>query len=274
MRITDDHIATYKRRGYSVVERFLSDSEVASAMSGLHRIFAPTFEDYRLGKQMDRTQQLFPWDDSGLNAAATHPELIRAAERIIGTRDVRLADSDINVRYAGELPGDGFHIDFGNNTLGPELPEDHSNITLALVLTEVQPGMAPTRMVPWGAGDDQAEPMCVPAGSLIIYSTMTTRHSASNFTLDAGLRATMWTIWCRQDRPWEGRSFTHKSCGGQKYQALCRFIAEASPRQLEMIGFPPPGHPLWTREYIAGMAKRYPGFRASDYFAAIPAKAG
>jgi len=274
MRITDEHIATYKRRGYAVVENFLTVSEVTAALKGFHAVFAPTWEEHLQGKKPDYSQQIFPWDDSGLNAAATHPELIRAAERIIGTRDIRLADSDINVRYAGTMLGDGFHIDVGNNTLGPVLPEDHSNITMAIMLTDVLEGMSPTRMVPWGHHDQESEPITAPKGSLIIYSTMTTRHSATSFTAAQGLRGTLWTIWCRQDRPWEGRSFTYKSAGGQKEAALRRYISEATPRQMEMIGFPPAGHPLWNREYIEAMALRYPGFQTAAYYAAIPARAG
>ena len=265
MRVTDDHIATYRSRGFAVVEQFLDAAEVASAMAGFHQVFAPDFAGFQQGKLPDYGQALFPWNHSGLNQACVHPELIHTAERIIGTRDIRLADSDINVRYATQTVEERFHIDHGNNTLAPELPEDHSNITLALVLTEVKPGMAPTLVVPKGAADHEAVPMCLPAGSLYIYSTMHTRHSASPFTAPTGLRATMWTIWCRSDRPWEGRSFTYKSAGYQKEPALVRFIAESTPRQLEMIGFPPPGHQLWTNDYLDGMAKRYPGFRTEPY---------
>jgi len=29
-------------------------------------------------------------------------------------------------------------------------------------------------------------------------------------------------------------------------------------RQLSMLGFPPPGHPYWNEETLAGVAARYP----------------
>lgn len=269
MRVTEQHIATLRKQGFAVVERFLTADEVARALAGFHRVFGPTFPEYLAGKRADYSQNLFPWDDSGLNQTVLHPELISAAERIIGTRDIRLACSDINGRYATQEVQERFHVDFGNNTLGPELPEDFSNVTLALVLTEVRPGMAPTLMVPWGKPDSAAVPMLLPAGSLYMYSTMTTRHSASPFTAPEGLRATCWTIWSRKDRPWEGRGWTHKSSGPQKADAYQRLISEATPRQLEMIGFPPPGDPLWTPAYLAGMARRYPGFNTAPYLAAL-----
>ena len=265
MRITDQHLATYRARGFAVVEGFLTPAEVRSGMAGFHQVFAPDFAGYQAGRRPDFSQQVFPWDHGGLNRLATHPELVAAAERIIGTRDIRLACSDINARYAGEDIPQAFHLDFGNNTLGPEMPEDHANITLAMVLTDVGPGMAPTLLVPTGGTIRDAVPMCLPAGSLYIYSTMSGLHSASPFTAPSGFRATMWTIWRRADRPWEGRSFTYKSSGTQKHAALARYIAESTPRQLELIGFPAPGHPLWTPAYIGGMARRYPGFNTEPY---------
>jgi DNA-binding transcriptional LysR family regulator len=36
------------------------------------------------------------------------------------------------------------------------------------------------------------------------------------------------------------------------------FVRRATPRQLQAFGFPPPGHPYWTPETLAGMALRYP----------------
>jgi hypothetical protein len=45
-------------------------------------------------------------------------------------------------------------------------------------------------------------------------------------------------------------------------------MTEATPRQRELLGFPPPGDPLWTERFIAGMATRYAGFDPEPYYAA------
>jgi hypothetical protein len=37
------------------------------------------------------------------------------------------------------------------------------------------------------------------------------------------------------------------------------FVYLAAPRQLQAFGFPPPGHPYWTPQTLAGVALRYPG---------------
>ena len=47
-----------------------------------------------------------------------------------------------------------------------------------------------------------------------------------------------------------------------------RFMAEATPRQRELLGFPAPGDGLWTEKFIEGMAKRYKGFDPAPYHAA------
>ena len=37
-------------------------------------------------------------------------------------------------------------------------------------------------------------------------------------------------------------------------------VAAASPQQLCLFGFPPPGHAYWTDATLKGLAQRYPGF--------------
>ena len=37
------------------------------------------------------------------------------------------------------------------------------------------------------------------------------------------------------------------------------FVERATPAQLELFGFPPPGHPYWTPETLQGVAHRYAG---------------
>jgi hypothetical protein len=36
------------------------------------------------------------------------------------------------------------------------------------------------------------------------------------------------------------------------------FVNRATPRQLELLGFPPPGHPVWDTEMIEATSRRYP----------------
>ena len=98
MFIDEHHISEYCRQGYTIVPAFLSRDEVGAALAGFHHLFAPDDRGFRAGQQINTDQARFPWDHSGLNHCATHPDIIDAAERIMGTREISLSDTDINIR--------------------------------------------------------------------------------------------------------------------------------------------------------------------------------
>ncbi len=159
-------------------------------------MFAPAYEEYvACGRQNETAgQTLFPWDHSGLNRVTVHPELIAAAECILGTREIRLCEGHLGMKYAGEDYGVGFHIDNGNNTLGPIIePDDFMNLVCFYCFDSVDHGLAPIRMVPNGRTDEDAVSMIVPGGSVCLYSVFT-RHSASPFTASRGHRPVMWAM--------------------------------------------------------------------------------
>ena len=269
MRITDEQVARYQQQGFVIIEDFLTKGERRAALDGFYRFFAPPYDEYLAKNQQNDTPQqiLFPWDHSGLNHVTVHPDLIEVAGRILGTREIRLCEGHLGMKYAGEEHGVGFHIDYGNNTLGPVIePDDFMNLACFYCFDEVKEGMAPIQMVPNGHPDEEAVSMIVPGGSVCLYSVFT-RHSASPFAAAAGHRPVMWVGFTRKDRSWDGgRTFTYKSGAGTA--AMTRFLVEATPRQRELLGFPPVGNPLWSAAFIQGMVERYPGFDPDPYFAA------
>ncbi len=269
MHITDAQIATFKEHGFLIIENFLTKEEKEAALQGFFTLYSPPYDQYVANNRQNDTpkQQLFPWDHSGLNHVTIHPDLIDAAERVLGTREVRLCEGGLGMKYAGDEYTTKFHIDYGNNTLGPILdPDVFTNLHCFYCIDDVKPGMGPIRMVPNGRPDEEFVPMIVPGGSVCFYSVYT-RHAASDFTVPQGHRPVMWGGFTRKDRPWDGgRTFTYKS--GASSQAMLRFMIEASPRQRELLGFPPPGDPLWTASFIEGMVTRYPGFDSAPYYAA------
>jgi hypothetical protein len=64
--------------------------------------------------------------------------------------------------------------------------------------------------------------------------------------------------------PWAGRS--HEP-------GWYRFAHRAAPRQLALFGFPPPGHPYWTKATLAGTAQRYPGLNMTPWQHALRGEA-
>lgn len=267
VRLTDKQIGTYRKQGFLIVENFLTSEEREAALEGFFHFFSPSFEDFIAADRQNNTPQqaMFPWDHSGLNHVTTHPDLVDAAERILGTGEIRLCEGHLGMKYGtGEYGGFLYHIDYGNNTLGPILdPDDFSHLQCMFCFEDVGPDTAPVHMVPNGRSDEEAVPMIVPGGSVCLYSIFT-RHSPSPFTANSGHRPAMWTNFSRKDRPWDGgRTFTYKSGAGEA--AMARFLVEATPRQRELLGFPPPGDPLWTEAFTRGMVERYPGFDAKPY---------
>ena len=131
MHVTDAQLATYKEQGFLIVEDFLTRDEQQAALDGFFTQFAPPYDQYLANRRRNDTPQqiLFPWDHSGLNRVTVHPDLIDAAERVLGTREIRLCEGHLGMKYAGEEHGTNFHIDYGNNTLGPVIePDDFMNL--------------------------------------------------------------------------------------------------------------------------------------------------
>lgn len=143
--------------------------------------------------------------------------------------------------------------------------DDYQHLIFFYCFDDVKPGMGPIHMVPHRHPDSESVPMIVPGGSICIYTPFT-RHAASEFAVP-GHRPVAWVGFSRKDRPWDGsRSFTYKSGAGE--DEMQRFIVEATPRQLELIGFPPVGDPLWTESFVQAMANRYKGFNTANYIQA------
>ena len=59
------------------------------------------------------------------------------------------------MNYAGEQYWTDFHVDYGNNTLGPVIePDDVMHLACFFCFDDVDTGPAPIRMVPNGRRDN------------------------------------------------------------------------------------------------------------------------
>jgi hypothetical protein len=85
-----------------------------------------------------------------------------------------------------------------------------------------------------------------------------TAPRGARYTMHLGYRPTA-ADW-GQRHSWAGRSHD---------PFWYRFVNRASPRQLELFGFPPPGHAFWTRDTLAGVALRYPGLDLEPWRTAL-----
>ena len=47
------------------------------------------------------------------------------------------------------------------------------------------------------------------------------------------------------------------------------FVEGSTPRELELFGFPPPGHPIWDAALVDATAVAYPGLDVEPWRAAL-----
>ena len=288
MRITDDHVEHYLRHGFVVVPEFLTPDELAAARSASFRYFPPakelaaTPERYpHIADDPEHLQVEFPFAADALNDVSTHPELIAFVERLLGTRDVLLSQAAVWAKYAGT--GDfeqQMHLDYQGNTL--VVPRDDGpfrQVNMIVYYTDVTAEAGPTFVVskehtrhlpvwpPFRPRKKHPElykretPALTNAGGLLIFG-MGTFHRASNMTADFGARFSHHLVWRAAAYPFQG--YHQWSQMGERPE-LERFIERTTPRQREVLGFPPPGHPYWNAETLAGVALRYPKMDLAAY---------
>jgi hypothetical protein len=102
----------------------------------------------------------------------------------------------------------------------------------------------------------------VKAGSLFIFQ-MGTFHRAGEMTEEPGLaRFSQHMVWRAAAHPYAGYHLWSRF--GERDE-LERFIERTTPRQREVLGFPPPGHPYWNEQTLAGVAARYPEMDLRPY---------
>lgn len=277
-----------KQHGYAIVPGFLSKSEVASAMKDVLS-YVPTEEELHATPQryswiFDEAEHLqteFPFVGETLNHISTHPELIALVEKILGTKNVLLSQAAMWAKYAGTGDFDqGLHLDYQGNTLVvPREDGDYRQVNMILYYTDVTPELGPTYVVsqekthdlpPWPTHRTRKKdpglyknekPVLAEAGDLLIFG-MNTWHRASDLTAENGARFTHHLVYRAANHGFQG--YHQWSQFGEKAE-LAAFIEHATPRQREVIGFPPPGDAYWNAQTLAGVRLRYPKMDLSPY---------
>jgi ectoine hydroxylase-related dioxygenase (phytanoyl-CoA dioxygenase family) len=291
MRITESHLAHLTRHGYAIVANFLTRDELAAAEANLLQ-YVPTAEELAATPQRyawvydeaEHLQTEFPFAGDALNHVSTHPEIVAFVESLLGTRDVLLSQAAIWAKYAGTGDFDqGLHLDYQGNTL--VVPRDDGafrQINMILYYTDVGMDMGPTYVVSQEKTRDlplwpthrprkknpdlykHEKPVLAQAGDLLIFG-MRTWHRASDMTADFGVRLSHHFVYRAAAHAFQG--YHQWSQLGEKAE-LQRFIERATPRQREVLGFPPPGSEYWNEETLAAVAMRYPKMDMTPYNAA------
>ncbi|WP_262703254.1 MULTISPECIES: phytanoyl-CoA dioxygenase family protein [Streptomyces] len=217
----------------------------------------------------------FPWTGQALNRLTAHPRITEVAATLLGTVDLRIYQAQLWAKYTGardyEQP---LHLDYSSHTfLVPKKKSRPQQIEMFLYLTDVTAERAPTRLVPrpltremppvpyhvWRGTHPELYRAEVsfpgPVGSLLVYAP-DIWHRAVDLTEPEGVRIWMNLSYKVAGTDWLGLQSFQRVAMTPDWQ---RFVAASTPRELELFGFPPPGHDAYDEDVLAGLSRRYPG---------------
>lgn len=286
MRVRDAALHEVRDQGFTVVEGFLSPAEVRTVRRALTREFPSADEfhaDPAAHAELVATpfagNRPFPFPTTAIALLACHRDLVDAAERFLSSTDLALYKIELWAKYSGTcVYQQGLHRDFGNhNLLVPRADGRWPQMTTFLLLSDVTIDDGPTYVVPrrhsatvplsvrhddgaHGLADHEV-PVVGPAGTLLIYTT-DVFHRGSSMTGHRRARFTLLADYMARDAPWLGKRAWPDSALQPGWDAL---LAACSPRQRELFGVPPPGHPYWNAQTVADVAARWPGVDMTPY---------
>jgi Phytanoyl-CoA dioxygenase (PhyH) len=280
------HLEHWRRHGYAVVERFLSEEKLGAVRTDLSA-FVPTRQQYTSASWLyandpggGHSREL-PFLGDTLNEIAVHADLVSFVERALGTRDLSLAQSIVWAKYGGTEDYDQpLHVDYMNHSLlYPRLGRVREEVLCLLYYSDVDESLGPTfivskehtrdeLLVPYRRSRQEfpdlhrlEQPLHLPAGSLLVYDT-STFHRGSRMSAPDGIRVSHHIVYRAASAPWIG--YRHWGNYGLSAE-MQRFVERASPRQRELVGIPGPGHPYWDESTLVGMAARYAGLDMEPY---------
>lgn len=284
--------------GFVVLPGYLPATDLAPAVDELGLLF-PSAADFHDGADPDRNARFvgdefdgidgFPFASPALNRIPVCDAVVALATTLLGTSDIRLYSAEAWAKYEGAADYDqDHHRDYLNHTvLAPSTAPAYRQLELFVFLSEVTVELGAPRMVPRTANTDglpakpnffpradtsdteagfvastgrpdlyrEEVPATGPPGTVVAFQPQTV-HRGSAITRPRGARFSMHLNYRPAGAEWAQRhAWADRSHDPRWYD----FVEQAGPRQLELFGFPAPGHPYWTAETLDGVGQRYPG---------------
>jgi len=224
--------------------------------------------------EQHRWQSFFPFAGNGaLNRLCVHPAIVDFAERALQSTDLRLYQALTSAKYAGETNYEQpMHTDRNHSWLPARNVAPWWHLETFLYLSDVHAGNAPTHLVPLreSAGHATTVPLVMPKGdpdlyaaerpapgvrgSLLAYRT-DVFHRGTDLLAPGNARFILGVGYKIAGHDWIGYH-THQSKSTSP--GWVTFAEGSTPRELELFGWPRPGHPIWTTEFLDETALRYP----------------
>ncbi|MFE2939936.1 phytanoyl-CoA dioxygenase family protein [Streptomyces sp. NPDC059255] len=229
----------------------------------------------------------FPFASTEISLLAVNHRILALAGTLLEDDGFQISGAEAWAKYAGASDYDqDLHRDYlGHTLLVPSTAPGFRQLEMFVYLADVPEEFGPAHLVPRrhtvdlpavpdrylrpglesrsrfhdGSGSPHLYEAQVsaagPAGTVVAFEIGTV-HRGTAMTAPRGARYTMHVNFRPSGVHWGQRR-------GWAYSAVQEdwftFVERATPRQLQVFGFPPPGHPYWTPETLAGMALRYPG---------------
>jgi hypothetical protein len=286
--------------GFVILPGFLPADELAPAVRELNLLF-PSADGFHDGTDPRRERFIgdefagidtFPFASTEINLTAVDHRILELARVLLGDDDIHLYGAEAWAKYTGACDYDQhLHRDYLNHTiLVPSTTPGCRQVEMFVFLDDVPEELGPPHLVSrrhtadlpavpnWllrpghepedrftGKGSaalyDAEVSGAGPAGTVIAFEAGTF-HRGTQLTAPRGARYSMHLCFRPSGLQWGQRvgwavqSFTPE---------WIEFVGRATAPQLQALGFPPPGHPYWTSETLAGMALRYPGLDLSPW---------
>jgi hypothetical protein len=303
----DSAARLWQTHGFVILPGFVPAAELKPALGELPAMY-PSAEGFHDGTDERRDRftvdewagiDSFPFPSTELSLLAVSDRLVDLAETLLADRDLRICSAEAWAKYTGAADYDQpLHRDYlGYTLMVPTDDPRFRQLELFVYLVDVPADLGPPSMLSrtrtpglpakpnWYPRDDGADSesgwvatagsadlydaevrAAGPAGTVVAWAPGTF-HRGTALTLPRGARYTIHlgyrparAEW-GQRMPWVNRSHD---------DAWYRFVPRATPRQLALFGFPPPGHPYWTEATLAGTAQRYPGLDMTPWRRALP----
>jgi hypothetical protein len=272
----------FQEHGYVVLPGYLCGDDLAPAQAELNLMF-PTAEEYHAGADPARNARFaggafagidqFPYSSVEWSLLGLSPPIATLAEALLGTASIRLYEAHNWAKYSGATDYDQeLHCDFRNHT--PLVPSDDpalAEVEMFIYIHGVPEELGPTHVVsqrhtrnlplwlPLITREDHPEiyarevSAAGNAGTVLAYKT-NTYHRGTAMSATDGARFSLKASY----RTVNDVSFDKMSLTERLGEPWYRFVAQATTRQLEMVGFPPRGHRYWTSRTWKGVCQRYP----------------
>ncbi len=278
----DQERSVWLRDGWCVLPDLMvnpvraAQQATASLFPSASEMEHPSDPAHEAWRTWDASWPIFPFEELALNNLVTDPALIDLARNFLQTNDVRLYQAMVTAKYFDQ-PSDYnrlLHTDYPNHSLVvPRTDSGYQHLELFIYLNDVTENNGATRIVSRTLtssipverhtlslteyadlyGNDVAA--VGQAGAVLAYRS-DVYHRSVDITEPGQARFLAHVAFKPAGAEWIGHHDWPSKGFAMPWHA---FVNQASPLQLEVLGFPKPGHPYWNEQTLDGVSARYPG---------------